>query len=77
MQVCRCFFRRGRICLLYTSDAADEPVRRKARARRARSSLVREPMRMEEDAFWSLPQARLEYGPEVLTTPVMNTTKIV
>lgn len=52
-----------------------QPVRRKARARRARSSLVREPMRMEEDAFWSLPQARLEHGPEVLTTPVMNTTR--
>lgn len=54
-----------------------QPVRRKARARRARPSVIRESMRMEEDAFWSLPQTSLKHGPEVLTTPVFNTTKFM
>lgn len=47
-----------------------QPVRRKARARRAKPSAVRRPWHEMDDGFWTIPTSAAPSGAEVLQTPV-------
>lgn len=62
-----------------TSAWTYQPARRKARPRSRRSKPLgtsSEPLSLTEEAFWTLPPAKAEYGPEVLTTPIAISPKL-
>lgn len=62
-----------------TSAWTYQPARRKARPRSRRSKPLgasSEPLSLTEEAFWTLPPAKAEYGPEVLTTPIPISPKL-